>query len=72
MMEYPIARTFEAITNIKFGNLVRTNAPLTPRTDEDSRAFQAFCQMWSQMWGCVHFNVNPTDQTIHQEDTYVR
>ena len=71
-MQYPIARTLEAIANIKMGNLVRTNAPLTPRTDEDSRSLLAFCHMWSQMWGCAHLHVNPTDQTIGQEDTHVR
>jgi hypothetical protein len=71
-MEYPIARTLEAIANIKISTPVSTNAPTTPRTDEDNRALHAFCQMWSQMWGCAHHNINPTDQTIRQEDTHVR
>jgi hypothetical protein len=71
-MEYPIARTLEAVARVRIGSPVSKNAPTTPATDEDSRALLAFCQMWSQMWGCAHLNVNPTDQTIHQEDTHVR
>jgi hypothetical protein len=71
-MEYPIARTLETIARIRIGSPVSTSAPTTPRTDEDSRSLLAFCHMWSQMWGCAHLNVNPTGQTIYQEDTHVR
>jgi hypothetical protein len=71
-MEYPIARTLESIARIRIASPVSINAPTTPTSDEDSRSLLAFCQMWSQMWGCVHLNTNPTDQTIGQEDTHVR